>query len=153
LDYSLRIWLDPDRLTELNLTPNDVISAVQSQNVQAALGRVGAAPITKEQQVQINIKTTGRLTRPEEFDANMPRTIPYGSVIRVTDVARVEMTSKSHDRYGRFNGAPAAAIGIYQTPGSNAVEVARQVRATMSTLEKRFPSDLAYTVFWDATVF
>src|SRR5713101_5723475 len=153
LDYSLRIWLDPDRLTELNLTPNDVISSVQSQNIQAALGRVGAAPITSEQQVQINIKTTGRLTRPEEFAAIVLRANPDGSVIRIKDVARVEMSAKSQDRYGRFNGAPAAAIGIYQTPGSNAVEVARQVRATMSALEKRFPADLAYTVFWDATVF
>src|ERR1700736_6106385 len=153
LDYSLRIWLDPDRLTELNLTPNDVIAAVQDQNIQAALGRVGAAPITKEQQVQINIKTTGRLTRPEEFAAIVLRANPDGSVIRVRDVARVEMSAKSQDRYGRFNGAPAAPIGIYQTPGSNAVEVARQVRETMSALEKRFPNDLAYTVFFDTTVF
>src|SRR6266513_1034583 len=153
LDYSLRIWLDPDRLTELNLTPNDVISAVQNQNVQAALGRVGAAPITNEQQVQINIKTTGRLTRPEEFAAIVLRANPDGSVIRVKDVARVELSARSQERYGRFNGAPAAAIGIYQTPGSNAVEVARQVRETLSTLEKRFPADLAYTVFFDSTVF
>ena len=72
LDYSLRIWLDPDRLTELNLTPNDVIAAVQSQNIQAALGRVGAAPITSEQQVQINIKTTGRLTRPGGIRRHRP---------------------------------------------------------------------------------
>jgi hydrophobic/amphiphilic exporter-1 (mainly G- bacteria), HAE1 family len=153
LDYSLRIWLDPDRLTELNLTPNDVIAAVQSQNVQAALGRVGAAPITREQQVQINIKTTGRLTRPEEFAAIVLRANPDGSVIRISDVARVEISAKSQDRYSRFNGAPAAAIGIYQTPGSNAIEVARQVRETMSALEKRFPTDLAATVFWDSTVF
>src|ERR1700682_5085592 len=134
LDYSLRIWLDPDRLTELNLTPNDIIAAVQSQNVQAALGRVGAAPITREQQVQINIKTTGRLTRPEEFAAIVLRANPDGSVIRIKDVARVEMSAKSQDRYSRFNGAPAAAIGIYQTPGSNAVEVAQRVRDTMSEL-------------------
>src|SRR5713226_1649320 len=153
LDYSLRIWLDPDRLTELNLTPNDVIAAVQSQNIQAALGRVGAAPITTEQQVQINIKTKGRLTQPEEFAAIVLRANPDGSVIRIKDVARVEMSAKSQDRYSRFNGAPAAAIGIYQTPGSNAVEVARQVREAMNALEKRFPADLAYTVFWDATVF
>jgi HAE1 family hydrophobic/amphiphilic exporter-1 len=153
LDYSLRIWLDPDRLTELNLTPNDVIAAVQSQNVQAALGRVGAAPITREQQVQINIKTTGRLTRPEEFAAIVLRANADGSVIRVRDVARVEMSARSQDRFGRFNGAPTAAIGIYQTPGSNAIDVARQVRATMSALEKRFPTDLAYAVFWDSTVF
>src|SRR5919108_4867501 len=122
LDYSLRIWLDPDRLTELNLTPNDVIAAVQSQNIQAALGRVGAAPVTREQQVQINIKTKGRLTQPEEFAAIILRANPDGSVIRIKDVARVEMSAKSQDRYSRFNGAPAAAIGIYQMPGSNAVE-------------------------------
>src|SRR6202045_2762999 len=153
LDYSLRIWLDPHRLTELNLTPNDVISAVQSQNIQAALGRVGAAPITNEQQVQINIKTKGRLTRPEEFAAIILRTNPGGSVVRVKDVARVEMGAKSEDRHSRFNGAPAAAIGIYQTPGSNAVDVTRQVREAMNTLATRFPNDLAYTVFFDTTVF
>lgn len=153
LDYSLRIWLDPDRLTELNLTPNDVIASVQSQNIQAALGRVGAAPAASEQQVQINIKTTGRLTRPEEFAAIILRANPDGSVVRVKDVARVELSARSQDRYSRFNGAPASAIGIYQTPGSNAVEVARQVRETLSTLEKRFPNDLAYTVFFDSTVF
>src|SRR5215472_11966794 len=101
LDYSLRIWLDPDRLTELNLTPNDVVAAVQSQNVQAALGRVGAAPITSEQQVQINIKTTGRLTSPEEFSAIVLRANPDGSIIRVQDVARVEMGAKTQDRYSR----------------------------------------------------
>jgi hydrophobic/amphiphilic exporter-1 (mainly G- bacteria), HAE1 family len=153
LDYSLRIWLDPDRLTELNLTPNDVIAAVQSQNVQAALGRVGAAPITKEQQVQINIKTKGRLSQPEEFAAIVLRANADGSVIRVRDVARVEMSAKSQDRYSRFNGASAAAIGIYQTPGSNAVDVARHVRETMGALAARFPADLAYMVFFDSTVF
>src|SRR6266513_544281 len=153
LDYSLRIWLDPDRLTELNLTPNDVIAAVQSQNIQAALGRVGAAPISREQQVQINIKTKGRLTQPEEFAAIVLRANPDGSVIRVKDVARVEMGAKSQDRHSRFNGAPAAAIGIYQTPGSNAVDVTRRVREAMSALATRFPNDLAYTVFWDSTVF
>jgi len=153
LDYSLRIWLDPDRLTELNLTPNDVIAAVQSQNIQAALGRVGAAPIEREQQLQINIKTKGRLTQPEEFAAIVLRANPDGSVIRIKDVARVEMSAKTQDRYSRFNTAPAAAIGIYQSPGSNAVDVARQVRDTMNTLATRFPNDLAYTVFFDSTVF
>src|SRR6202451_4365791 len=153
LDYSLRIWLDPDRLTELNLTPNDVITAVQNQNVQAALGRIGAAPTASEQQLQINIKTKGRLTRPEEFAGIILRSNPDGSVIRVDDVARVEMGARSQDRYSRFNGAPAAAIGIYQSPGSNAVDVAKQVRDTMATLATRFPTDLTYTVFFDTTVF
>jgi len=153
LDYSLRIWLDPDRLTQLNLTPSDVISAVQSQNIQASLGRVGAAPITPNQQLQINIKTKGRLTRPEEFAGIVLRANADGSVVRVRDVARVDMSAKSQDRYSRFNGAPAAAIGIYQTPGSNAVDVARHVRETLAELSARFPDDLAYTVFFDSTVF
>jgi hydrophobic/amphiphilic exporter-1 (mainly G- bacteria), HAE1 family len=153
LDYSLRIWLDPDRLTQLNLTPNDIIAAVQSQNIQAALGRVGAAPTSEEQQVQLTIKTKGRLVRPEEFEAMVVRAKPDGSVVRMKDVARVEMGAKSQERYSRFNGAPAAALGIYQTPGSNAVDVARQVRETMSTLATRFPDDLSYAVFFDTTVF
>jgi HAE1 family hydrophobic/amphiphilic exporter-1 len=153
LDYSLRIWLDPERLTELNLTPNDVIAAVQSQNVQAALGRIGAAPVESGQQVQLNIKTKGRLTSSAEFDNIVLRANPDGSTIRIDDVARVEMGAQSQDRYSRFNGAPAAAIGIYQSPGSNAVDVAKQVRDTMETLATRFPSDLKYTVFFDSTVF
>ena len=153
LDYSLRIWLDPDRLTELNLTPNDVIQAVQSQNVQAALGRVGAAPISSDQQVQISIKTKGRLIRAEEFAAIVLRANPDGSVVRVSDVARVELGARAQDRYSRYNGAPAAAIGIYQSPGSNAVQVAKQVRDTMDMLATRFPSDLAYVTFFDSTVF
>jgi HAE1 family hydrophobic/amphiphilic exporter-1 len=153
LNYSLRIWLDPDRLTELNLTPNDVIQAVQSQNVQAALGRIGAAPISSDQQVQINIKARGRLTRPDEFAAIVLRANPDGSVVRVSDVARVELGAQSEDRYSRFNGAPAAAIGIYQSPGSNAVQVAKQVRDTMDALATRFPSDLSYSMFFDSTVF
>ena len=153
LDYSLRIWLDPDRLTELKLTPNDVITAVQNQNVQAALGRIGAAPTAREQQVQINIKTKGRLTTPEEFARIVLRANADGSVIRVDDVARVEMGARSQDRYSRFNGAPAAAIGIYQSPGSNAVDVAMQIRNTMDTLATRFPNDLSYTLFFDSTVF
>src|SRR5439155_7538670 len=153
LDYSLRIWLDPDRLTELNLTPNNVIQAVQNQNVQAALGRIGAAPVASDQQVQINIKTKGRLTQPQEFAGIVLRANSDGSVVRLSDVARVEMGAKSQDRYSRFNGAPAAAIGIYQTPGSNAVDVTRRVREAMTTSAARFPNDLSYTVFFDSTVF
>src|ERR1700747_2862566 len=153
LDYSLRIWVDPDRLTERGLTSNDVIQAVQNQNVQAALGRIGAAPITKDQQLQINIKTKGRLTQPQEFAAIVLRANPDGSVVRISDVARVEMGAKTQDRHSRFNGAPAAAIGIYQSPGSNAVDVAKQVRDTMNGLATRFPADLNYSVFFDSTVF
>ncbi|HUB96515.1 MAG TPA: efflux RND transporter permease subunit, partial [Stellaceae bacterium] len=153
LDYSLRVWIDPDRLTEFNLTPQDIINAVQGQNVQAALGRVGAAPIGPDQQLQLTIKTKGRLTKPDEFANIVVRANPDGSIVRVRDVARVEMGARSQDRYSRFNGAPAAALGIYQSPGANAVDVTRRVRETMNTLATRFPNDLAYDVFFDTTVF
>jgi hydrophobic/amphiphilic exporter-1 (mainly G- bacteria), HAE1 family len=152
LDYSLRVWLDPDKLTSLNLTPNDVVTAIQNQNIQAALGRVGAAPVTSQQQVQLTIKTKGRLTRPEEFADIVLRANPDGSVVRVKDVSRVELGARSQDRYSRFNGAAAASIGIYQSPGSNAVDVTREIRDTLKTLSARFPDDLAYDVFYDTTV-
>jgi multidrug efflux pump len=153
LDYSMRIWLDPDKLTEFDLTPNDVIAAVQGQNIQAAIGRIGAAPVGPNQRVQLTVKTEGRLTTPQEFADIVLRANPDGSIVRLRDVAQVEMGAQSQDRYSRFNGAPAAAIGIYQTPGSNAVEVARHVRETMDQLATRFPHDLAYTIFFDSTVF
>src|SRR5262252_5870521 len=153
LDYSLRLWLDPDRLTAFNLTPADVVSAVQSQNVQAALGRIGAAPAPQTQQLQLTITTEGRLTRTDEFENIIVRANPDGSVVRVKDIARVDLGAKTRDRYSRFNGAPAAAIGIYQSPGANAVDVARQVNATLEQLKQRFPDDVEYAMFWDATVF
>ena len=153
LDYSLRIWLDPDRLTSLNLSPNDVVAAVQGQNIQAALGRVGAAPVSSDQQFQLTIKTKGRLTRPEEFANIVLRANPDGSVVRLKDVARVETGARSSDRYSRLNGAPAASIGLYQSPGANAVEVARQVRQVLDELARRFPNDLTYNLFFDTTVF
>jgi hydrophobic/amphiphilic exporter-1 (mainly G- bacteria), HAE1 family len=153
LDYSLRLWLDPDRLTAFNLTPADVVAAVQSQNVQAALGRIGAAPSPQSQQLQLTITTEGRLTRTDEFENIIIRANPDGSLVRVKDIARVDLGAKTRERYARLNGAPAAAIGIYQSPGANAVEVARQVRDTLEQLKQRFPDDVAYAVFWDATVF
>jgi len=153
LDYSLRLWLDPDRLTAFNLTPADVVAAIQAQNVQAALGRIGAAPAPAGQQLQLTIKTKGRLTRSEEFENIVLRANPDGSVVRVKDVAHVDLGAKTRDRHSRFNGAPTAAIGIYQSPGANAVEVARRVREVMDGLQQRFPDDVRYDLFYDATVF
>ena len=153
LDYSMRVWLDPARLTGLNLTPNDVITAIRSQNVQAAVGRIGAAPISQDQQLQLTISTQGRLTSVPQFDQIVLRANPDGSVVRLRDVARVDLGAKSSDRFSRYNGRPAAAIGIYQSPGANAVQVADQVRAEMERLSQRFPDDLVYDVFYDTTVF
>jgi HAE1 family hydrophobic/amphiphilic exporter-1 len=153
LDYSLRIWLDPDRLTSLNLTPNDVITAVQGQNVQAALGRIGAAPVSSQQQFQLTIKTKGRLTQPAEFADIVLRANPDGSVVRIKDVARVETGARSQDRYSRLDGSPAVPIGIYQSPGANAVAVTNEVRRVLDELARRFPHDVSYSVFFDTTVF
>jgi hydrophobe/amphiphile efflux-1 (HAE1) family protein len=153
LDYSLRIWLNPNELTALSLTPSDVVAAVQGQNVPAALGRIGAAPVAPDQRTQFTVKTQGRLTTPAEFQNIVLRTNPSGSVVRLKDVARVEMSAASSDRYTRFNGAPSAAIGIYQSPGANAVDVTNAVRTAMDELAKRFPNDLTYSVFFDTTVF
>src|SRR5205085_12366927 len=153
LDYSMRLWLDPDRLTAFNLTPADVVAAVQSQNVQAAVGRIGSAPTPQQQQVQLTITTQGRLTHSDEFQNIIVRANPDGSVVRVKDVARVDLGAKTQERYSRFNGAPTAAIGIYQSPGANAVDVARHVNETLEQLKQRFPDDVEYAMFWDATVF
>src|ERR1700726_2746769 len=153
LDYSLRLWLDPHPPTPFRPAPADVIAAVQSQNIQAALGRIGSAPTPERQQLQLTITTEGRLTRTDEFDNIIVRANPDGSVVRVKDVARVDLGAKTEERTGRFNGAPAALIGIYQSPGANAVEVARHVRESLAQLKQRFPDDITYQVFWDSTVF
>ena len=153
LDYSMRVWLDPERLMAFELTPGDVVDAVRSQNIQAALGRVGAAPMPRLQQFQLNIKTVGRLTKPEEFGDIVVRANQDGSVVRIRDVARIELGAKSLDRYARVDGAPAAAIAIYQAPGANAVELADRVSKLMEQLKRDFPDDLQYEMFYDASVF
>jgi hydrophobic/amphiphilic exporter-1 (mainly G- bacteria), HAE1 family len=153
LDYSMRIWLDPDRLTSYRLTPADVIAAVQGQNVQAAVGRVGAAPLLPDQQYQLTLTTQGRLTSVEEFENIVLRANPDGSTVRVADVGRVELGAETSDASTRYNGSPSAGIAIYQSPGANAVQVAEDVRARMEELAGGFPQDVAYEVFYDATVF
>ncbi|MCK7575957.1 MAG: multidrug efflux RND transporter permease subunit [Chromatiales bacterium] len=153
LDYSMRIWLDSDRLTALGLTPSDVVSAIQSQNVQAAVGRIGAQPMTSDQQFQITLQTQGRLTEVEEFERILVRANPDGSRILVRDVGRVELGAKQSDAVSRLDGRPTAAMAIYLAPGANAVSVADGVDAAMKTLAERFPDDLDYAVVYDTTDF
>src|SRR6266567_4885944 len=145
-DYAMRAWVRTDRLTGLNLTTGDIIAAIQGQNVQAAVGRIGARPISNDQQLQLNIQTKGRLSSVEEFSKIVIRTNPDGSVLRLGDVARLELGAANLDRETRFNGAPAAAIAIYQTPGANAIATLKAVEGRLTELEKRFPDDLAWHV-------
>src|SRR5271165_5707816 len=128
-------------------------SAIQSQNVQAAVGRIGARPISNDQQLQLNLQTKGRLTSVEEFANIVIRTNPDGSVLRLGDVARLELGAANLDRDTRFNGGPAAAIAIYQSPGANAITTLKAVKERIADVEKRFPQDLAWKVTYDPTLF
>ena len=142
----MRVWVRTDRLTGLGLTTSDIINAVKSQNVQAAVGRVGARPISDEQQPQLNIQTQGRLSSVGEFENIVVRTNPNGSVLRLSDVAPVELGAANLDRETRLNGGPAAAVAIYQTPGANAIATLKAVRDRIGELQKRFPEDLAWKI-------
>ncbi|NEX21378.1 multidrug efflux RND transporter permease subunit [Thiorhodococcus mannitoliphagus] len=153
LDYSMRIWLDSDALTGLGLTPSDIIAAIQSQNVQAAVGRIGAQPMTPDQQFQITLQTQGRLTDVAEFENIVVRANPDGSSILVKDVGRVELGAKQSDSVSRLDGSDTAAMAIYLAPGANAVAVADGIKAAMERLAERFPDDMDYTVVYDTTDF
>ena len=152
-DYAMRAWVRTDRLTGLGLTTGDIIDAIQTQNIQAAVGRIGARPISNEQQLQLNIQTKGRLSSVAEFENIVIRTNPDGSVLRLGDVARLELGAANLDRETRFNGGPAAAIAIYQSPGANAVSTLKAVRERVEALEKDFPEDLAWKITYDPTTF
>src|SRR5258707_2517912 len=152
-DYSMRVWVRTDRLTGLNLTTADIINAIQSQNIQAAVGRIGARPAANDQQLQLNIQTKGRLSSVPEFENIVIRTNPDGSVLRLRDVARVDLGAANLDRETRLNGGPAAAIAIYQTPGANAITTLNAVRGRIEELQKNFPEDLTWKITYDPTVF
>jgi len=153
LNYSMRVWLDTKRLDNLQLTPSDVISAIEAQNIIAPVGRIGARPISNEQQFQLNIQTQGRLVTPGQFGNIVLRAYPDGSLLRIKDVARVELGAQNEDIEGRFQGKPAVAIGLYLSPGANAVQTANAVRATMARLSQRFPPGLQYHINYDTTTF
>ncbi len=152
-DYAMRAWVKTERLTGLNLTVTDIINAIQSQNVQAAVGRIGARPIFNDQQLQLNIQTKGRLSSVADFDNIVIRTNPDGSVLRLSDVAKLELGAANLDRDTRFNGDDAAAVVIYQSPGGNAIDTVNAVRKKLSEFEKRFPEDLAWKITYDPTIF
>src|SRR6201993_2736432 len=150
-DYAMRAWIQTDRLTGLGLTVGDIINAIQSQNAQAAVGRIGARPISDDQQLQLNIQTKGRLASVAEFEKIIIRTNPDGSVLRLGEVARLELGAANLDRDTRFNGGPAAIVAIFQTPGANAIKTLNDVRARVAELAQSFPADTAWKVTYDPT--
>ena len=141
LDYSMRIWFDMDRLVALNLSPADIIAVIQSQNVQAAVGRVGARPTSDATQFQLNVQTQGRLTTPEQFGNIVIRANPDGSVLRIHDVARTELGAANSDTLSRLNGNPAVSIGIYLAPGANAVQTSARVSKALAELSVAVPGE------------
>ena len=152
-DYAMRIVLDIDRLTNLSLTPTDVINALKAQNVQAAIGRIGAQPMTDDPLFQLNLQTQGRLTDPAQFENVVLRAEPDGSFVRIRDIAKVELGAASSDSSARFNGKPVAMIGTYQAPGANALAAAEGVKQAMERLSQSFPEGLTYSVSYDTTQF
>jgi hydrophobe/amphiphile efflux-1 (HAE1) family protein len=152
-NYSMRIWMNTDRLTQLGLSPGDIIAAIQSQNTQAAVGTIGAPPIGHEQQFQLNIQTQGRLVTAAQFGNIIIRANQDGSILRVRDVARIELGAESQSTQDQLDGAPALGIGIYLEPGANAVETSGRVKAAIAGLAKRFPPGLAANVIYDTSDF
>lgn len=153
LDYSMRIWLDNDKLKSLKLTTNDVLAAIKSQNLQASVGRIGAMPSTDDQQFQFSLTTQGRLTTPEEFGQIVIRANKDGSYLLLKDVARIELGARDESMRATFNGMPAVGIAIMQAPGSNAVEVATGVAQKMEELKKNFPEGMIVNTMFDNASF
>ena len=153
LKYSMRVWYDVQRLISLNVSPSDVAAAIEAQNEQAPTGRIGAPPVGDDQQFQMNVQTQGRLTTPEQFGEIVLRANPDGSLLRVRDVARVEIGAQNNDVDSRLNGKPTVAAAIYLAPDANAVKTAALVDATLQRLSKRFPDGMTYKVVGDSTTF
>lgn len=152
-DYGMRVWLDPNKLTNLNLAPDDVASAIRAQNIQAAAGGIGQAPTADNQQLAYTIQAPGRYTTVEEFENIVIRGEADGSILRLKDVARVELGSRSYTGTNTLNGNPSVVFAVYQTPGSNALEVADGVKAKMEEIFDAAPADMNYTVVNDSTEF
>src|SRR6202171_1083496 len=152
-DYSMKVWLNTERLTSFGLVPGDIASALKAQNIQAAVGRIGAQPALPDQQFQLNIQSKGRLANVEEFGAVVVRANPDGSFVRVRDVARVELAARLSESLGRLDGQPAAVIGIYQSPGSNALDSAQRIGKILEQLKSSFPQGVDYKITYDTTIF
>ncbi len=153
LDYSMRIWMDPERLTSLGLTADDVVTAIREQNVQAAAGSIGTAPGSDKQQIQYTLRATGRLKHAEDFNNIIIRTNLQGGVVRVRDIARVELGAQSYSARSALNGSPAVNMAIYRTSGANALETVQAVADEVNRLSKRFPEGIQYRMVYDTTKF
>jgi HAE1 family hydrophobic/amphiphilic exporter-1 len=151
-EYAMRIWVKPDQLAKLGLTIPEILNAVQAQNTVNPAGTIGGEPIPKGQEFAYAVRSQGRLQSAEEFGEIVVRANPDGSMLRVKDVARIELGAQNYAISGRLNGKPAALIALYQLPGSNAIAAADAAKETMKRLSEKFPADLEYVVCLDTTL-
>jgi hydrophobe/amphiphile efflux-1 (HAE1) family protein len=150
-EYSIRIWMDPDRLTALEMTADDVMDAIRQQNIQAAVGSIGSEPTADSQQVQYTLRAKGRLTDVEEFKDIVVRANDLGGLVRVRDVAEVELAAKSYGHQSALNGSPAATIAVYRSSDANALDTMKAVRTEVQRISQRMPEDMQYQVILDTT--
>jgi HAE1 family hydrophobic/amphiphilic exporter-1 len=150
--YAMRCWVKPDQLAQLGVTVPQIIAAIQTQNTVTPAGQIGGEPVPKGQDFTYAVRAQGRLTSAEEFGRIIVRALPNGAVLRLKDVARLELGAQTYSVSSRYNGKPAATIAVYQLPGSNALEAANGVKKLMSQLKQSFPEDLDYDVSLDTTL-
>src|SRR6202158_820639 len=149
--YAMRLWVKPDQLAKLGIAVTDIVNAVQAQNTMNPAGQVGGQPSPGNQQFTYSVLAQGRLTSPEQFGNVIVRETPDGGIVRVKDVARIELGAQDYSIVSRLNGKNAAIVAVYQLPGSNAVQTAAGVRKLMSQMKQRFPDDMDYTISLDQT--
>ncbi|MBV8142796.1 MAG: efflux RND transporter permease subunit, partial [Verrucomicrobia bacterium] len=152
-EYSMRVWLDPNKMYSRSLATDDIVAAIQAQNVQVAAGRLGAEPAPPGTELQLTINTKGRLVTPEQFGQIIVKRGDNGEIVYLADVSRVELGAKDYNISSYLDGKPAVALAIFQLPGSNAVKTAHEVRALMQSLSRSFPAGLKYTIVYDPTQF
>ncbi|MFL6334514.1 MAG: efflux RND transporter permease subunit [Pyrinomonadaceae bacterium] len=150
-DYGMRVWMRPDRLAKLGLTPADVISAIKEQNLQAPAGKVGAPPTPNDQEFTTTLSAPGRLVTPEEFENIIVRQTGTGAVVRIKDIGRAELGSQDYNSFGRLNGKPGGAMAVYLLPGANQLKAAETIYETMEHAKSIFPPDMDYKVVYDTT--
>lgn len=152
-DYSMRIWISPDKLSQYNLTPTEVANAIREQNSQYAVGQFGQEPMTEETAYTYSVTTQGRFAKPEEFGNIILRSDASGATLKLKDVARIELGAQDYGFKATYNGTAMVPIGIYLQPGANALAVADEVRTTLQELSKRFPKGITYSIPFDVTKF
>src|SRR5919109_745947 len=150
--YAMRLWVRPDTLASLGITVTEILDAITNQNTVNPAGQIGAEPVPPGQEFTYTVRAQGRLLTAEEFGNIVIRANPDGSIVRMKDVARVELGAQLYNQKGRLNGAPAAIIAIYQLPGSNAIDTMNRAKELMEDLKKRFPQDLDYAISLDTTL-